>query len=203
MSYIPACRGLVFLLWLFRFLLVMDFQCWAGPDRSSSHLPPALNREDVGVALAGRGPDEGAALTSFPSTTGEQPAEGDRFIHEPDLTLMQRADCECPLPLCAPLGVHSRTRPASPLPAPPSPPSLSPKLRHRASVSSSFPVIVAEVTQPSLGVGYEVGRAEAFNKRILCLIRRKSGQGEQPSPGWPRPPPPAEHPALSALSWAE
>ncbi|XP_006776508.1 PREDICTED: 2'-deoxynucleoside 5'-phosphate N-hydrolase 1 [Myotis davidii] len=60
---------------------------------------------------------------------GEQPAEGDRFIHEPDLALMRRAD-----------------------------------------------LIVAEVTQPALGVGSEVGRAEAFNKRILCLIRRKSGQ---------------------------
>lgn len=32
-------------------------------------------------------------------------------------------------------------------------------------------VIVAEVTQPSLGVGYEIGRAEAMGKRILCLYR--------------------------------
>ena len=32
-------------------------------------------------------------------------------------------------------------------------------------------VIVAEVTQPSTGVGYELGRAVAMNKRILCLYR--------------------------------
>ncbi len=32
-------------------------------------------------------------------------------------------------------------------------------------------VIVAEVTQPSLGVGYEIGRAEAMGKKILCLYR--------------------------------
>ncbi|XP_055119162.1 5-hydroxymethyl-dUMP N-hydrolase isoform X3 [Symphalangus syndactylus] len=36
-------------------------------------------------------------------------------------------------------------------------------------------VVVAEVTQPSLGVGYELGRAVAFNKRILCLFRPQSG----------------------------
>ena len=32
-------------------------------------------------------------------------------------------------------------------------------------------VIVAEVTQPSLGVGYEIGRAYAMKKPILCLYR--------------------------------
>jgi nucleoside 2-deoxyribosyltransferase len=32
-------------------------------------------------------------------------------------------------------------------------------------------VIVAEVTQPSLGVGYEIGQAEAMGKKILCLYR--------------------------------
>lgn len=32
-------------------------------------------------------------------------------------------------------------------------------------------VVVAEVTQPSLGVGYELGRAETMGKRILCLYR--------------------------------
>ena len=35
-------------------------------------------------------------------------------------------------------------------------------------------VIVAEVTQPSLGVGYEIGRAEDMGKRILCLYREQS-----------------------------
>ncbi|XP_066553268.1 5-hydroxymethyl-dUMP N-hydrolase isoform X1 [Amia ocellicauda] len=37
-------------------------------------------------------------------------------------------------------------------------------------------VIVAEVTQPSLGVGYELGRAAAMHKRILCLFRPSSGR---------------------------
>ena len=34
-------------------------------------------------------------------------------------------------------------------------------------------VIVAEVSNPSLGVGYEIGRAVEHKKKILCL-RRKS-----------------------------
>ncbi|XP_060079800.1 2'-deoxynucleoside 5'-phosphate N-hydrolase 1-like [Ylistrum balloti] len=37
-------------------------------------------------------------------------------------------------------------------------------------------VVVAEVTQPSLGVGYEIGRAITLNKRILCLFRPDSGK---------------------------
>lgn len=37
-------------------------------------------------------------------------------------------------------------------------------------------VIVAEVTQPSLGVGYELGRAVTMNKKILCLFRPSSGK---------------------------
>jgi 2'-deoxynucleoside 5'-phosphate N-hydrolase len=32
-------------------------------------------------------------------------------------------------------------------------------------------VLVAEVSTPSLGVGYEIGRAEEMNKKILCLYR--------------------------------
>ena len=32
-------------------------------------------------------------------------------------------------------------------------------------------IVVAEVTQPSLGVGYEIGRAEDMGKKILCLYR--------------------------------
>ncbi|CAL8367583.1 unnamed protein product [Gadus morhua 'NCC'] len=35
-------------------------------------------------------------------------------------------------------------------------------------------VIVAEVTQPSLGVGYELGRAVAMEKNIFCLFRPSS-----------------------------
>ena len=45
-------------------------------------------------------------------------------------------------------------------------------------------VVVAEVTQPSLGVGYELGRAVALHKPVLCLFRPKSGRGEPPRP-WP------------------
>ncbi|XP_026209395.1 2'-deoxynucleoside 5'-phosphate N-hydrolase 1 isoform X1 [Anabas testudineus] len=37
-------------------------------------------------------------------------------------------------------------------------------------------VVVAEVTQPSLGVGYELGRAVDMNKKILCLFRPSSGR---------------------------
>ncbi|XP_054655353.1 2'-deoxynucleoside 5'-phosphate N-hydrolase 1 [Dunckerocampus dactyliophorus] len=36
--------------------------------------------------------------------------------------------------------------------------------------------VVAEVTQPSLGVGYELGHAFVLRKRILCLFRPSSGR---------------------------
>ncbi len=39
-------------------------------------------------------------------------------------------------------------------------------------------VLVAEVTQPSLGVGYEMGRAVQFEKKTLCLFRPDSGRRE-------------------------
>ena len=32
-------------------------------------------------------------------------------------------------------------------------------------------VVVAEVTTPSLGVGYELGQAESMKKKIICLYR--------------------------------
>src|SRR3989338_5373851 len=35
-------------------------------------------------------------------------------------------------------------------------------------------VVVAEVTTPSLGVGYEIAKAEEMGKRILCLYRPAS-----------------------------
>ncbi|XP_069624320.1 5-hydroxymethyl-dUMP N-hydrolase [Ranitomeya imitator] len=64
------------------------------------------------------------------SETGEDAQEeGDKFIHDRDVSWLQRAD-----------------------------------------------VVVAEVTQPSLGVGYELGRAVAMNKKILCLFRVSSGR---------------------------
>jgi 2'-deoxynucleoside 5'-phosphate N-hydrolase len=36
--------------------------------------------------------------------------------------------------------------------------------------------LVAEVSTPSLGVGYEVGRASEWGKPVLCLFRRSSGR---------------------------
>lgn len=36
--------------------------------------------------------------------------------------------------------------------------------------------LVAEVTMPSLGVGYEIGRATEWHKPTLCLFRRNSGR---------------------------
>ena len=42
---------------------------------------------------------------------------------------------------------------------------------------SLFLVLIAEVTQPSLGVGYEIGRAIERGKTILCLFRPSSGRG--------------------------
>jgi 2'-deoxynucleoside 5'-phosphate N-hydrolase len=37
-------------------------------------------------------------------------------------------------------------------------------------------VVVAEVTTVSLGVGYEIGRAQALKKPILCLYRGEEGR---------------------------
>ncbi len=36
--------------------------------------------------------------------------------------------------------------------------------------------LVAEVTTPSLGVGYEIGRTLEWGKPILCLFRKSSGR---------------------------
>jgi nucleoside 2-deoxyribosyltransferase len=37
-------------------------------------------------------------------------------------------------------------------------------------------VVVAEVTSPSLGVGYELGQAEAMGKKTICLYRTVEGR---------------------------
>ena len=37
-------------------------------------------------------------------------------------------------------------------------------------------VLVAEVTTPSLGVGYEIALAESWGKPVLCLFRPESGR---------------------------
>ena len=37
-------------------------------------------------------------------------------------------------------------------------------------------VVIAEVTTPSLGVGYEVARAAGMGKSVVCLFRPESGR---------------------------
>ncbi|PKQ65664.1 nucleoside 2-deoxyribosyltransferase [Labilibaculum filiforme] len=37
-------------------------------------------------------------------------------------------------------------------------------------------IVIAEVTVPSLGVGYEIGRAIDMKKRIICLYRSLNGK---------------------------
>ncbi|WP_321318560.1 nucleoside 2-deoxyribosyltransferase [Labilibaculum sp.] len=37
-------------------------------------------------------------------------------------------------------------------------------------------IVIAEVTVPSLGVGYEIGRAIDMNKPIICLYRKLNGK---------------------------
>jgi len=37
-------------------------------------------------------------------------------------------------------------------------------------------VLIAEVSTPSLGVGYEIGRALEHGKKILCLYREREGK---------------------------
>ncbi len=41
---------------------------------------------------------------------------------------------------------------------------------------TSCDVVIAEVTTPSLGVGYEIGKAEDLGKTILCLYRKQPGK---------------------------
>jgi nucleoside 2-deoxyribosyltransferase len=40
---------------------------------------------------------------------------------------------------------------------------------------NSCDAVIAEVTAPSLGVGYEIGMAESTGKPILCLFRSDKG----------------------------
>jgi nucleoside 2-deoxyribosyltransferase len=35
-------------------------------------------------------------------------------------------------------------------------------------------LVVAEVSQPSLGVGYEIGRAESLGKKVICLYNEEA-----------------------------
>lgn len=38
---------------------------------------------------------------------------------------------------------------------------------------TSSDILIAEVTTPSLGVGYEIGRAVAMEKPVVCLYRKR------------------------------
>ncbi len=40
----------------------------------------------------------------------------------------------------------------------------------------SCDLVIAEVTTPSLGVGYEIGQAESMGKKIVCLYREVPGK---------------------------
>lgn len=40
----------------------------------------------------------------------------------------------------------------------------------------SADVLIAEVTNASLGVGYEIAKAEEYNKKVLCLYRPQVGK---------------------------
>ena len=37
-------------------------------------------------------------------------------------------------------------------------------------------IVIAEVTTPSLGVGYEIGKAMDFNKKVICLYRENQNK---------------------------
>jgi 2'-deoxynucleoside 5'-phosphate N-hydrolase len=41
---------------------------------------------------------------------------------------------------------------------------------------SSCDIVVAEVTNPSLGVGFEIAKAMEWKKRVLCLYREQPGK---------------------------
>ncbi len=48
--------------------------------------------------------------------------------------------------------------------------------RYDISLIDQADWIVAEVTTPSLGVGYELGYGEAYQKKILCIYRPREGR---------------------------
>ena len=60
--------------------------------------------------------------------------------------------------------------------------SLDPKAVHNRDFKwlEEADVLVAEVSNKSLGVGYEIGRAVELNKKILCLYRPEEGKRISP-----------------------
>ena len=92
----------------------------------------------------------------------------DKEIHDRDMSWLMQSDGES-LRLALWKGIvsvceHSETQSVAAL--------LS------AVIPIATAVLVAEVTQPSLGVGYEIGRAVEHQKRVLCLFRKEAGQSE-------------------------
>ncbi len=60
--------------------------------------------------------------------------------------------------------------------------SLTPKAVHDRDFKwlEEADVLIAEVTNKSLGVGYEIGRAVELNKKILCLYCPEEGKKVSP-----------------------
>jgi nucleoside 2-deoxyribosyltransferase len=55
-------------------------------------------------------------------------------------------------------------------------PLTNPEIYHRDILMiQTADAIIAEVTNPSLGVGYELAYGETLNKPILCLFNSESG----------------------------
>ena len=55
---------------------------------------------------------------------------------------------------------------------------LDPKVVHDRDINwiKECDVLVAEITQPSIGVGYELRAAIDMDKKVLCLFRKDSGK---------------------------
>ncbi|XP_071086434.1 putative 2'-deoxynucleoside 5'-phosphate N-hydrolase 1 [Haliotis cracherodii] len=55
---------------------------------------------------------------------------------------------------------------------------LAPKANHDRDIAwlKECDALIVEVTQASLGVGYEIGRAVAMDKRVLILFRPETGK---------------------------
>lgn len=101
-------------------------------------------------------------------------AAGDRFIHDRDVNWLRQSDGEI-IDYLSVLIIYC---------------CWLFLVWHLTSVTS---VVVAEVTQPSLGVGYELGRVVDMKKKTLCLFRPSSARGENTScftpllTCWPHP----------------
>ncbi|XP_056266811.1 2'-deoxynucleoside 5'-phosphate N-hydrolase 1 isoform X2 [Pseudoliparis swirei] len=95
----------------------------------------------------------GSVLTEHVSSSeiserGE--AGGDRAVHHRDVDWLRQSDGESDTDQCSD--------------------------QESTLTSDLCLVVVAEVTQPSLGVGYELGRAVAMETKVLCLFRPASGR---------------------------